>query len=125
MLEVVADTARLAHAAGRKDDFGHRVGVDHPGFVTGNADPQPRELDRIDVGVQQRPGLGIVTLFIRVLENAGGLNGQRAVDVDREVAVAGDKTFFLDLPDEVEQLLGAAHRKAGDDHIAAPVERPL
>ena len=39
--------------------------------------------------------------------------------------VAGDKTFFLDLPDEVEQLLGAAHRKAGDDHIAAPVERPL
>ncbi len=25
---VVADTARLAHAAGRKDDLGHRVGVD-------------------------------------------------------------------------------------------------
>ena len=35
------------------------------------------------------------------------------------------KTLFLDLPDEVEQLLRAAHREAGNDHIAAPVEGAL
>ena len=39
--------------------------------------------------------------------------------------MAGDQTLFFDLPDKVEQLLGTAHRKAGDDHIAAPVKGAL
>ena len=30
--------------------------------------------------------------------------------------------LLLDLADEVEHLLRAAHREAGDDHVAAPVE---
>ena len=32
---------------------------------------------------------------------------------------------LLDFAQEVEDLLGAAHGKAGDDHIAAPVEGGL
>ena len=39
--------------------------------------------------------------------------------------MAGHQVFLLDLADEIEQLLGAAHRKAGDDHVAAPVKGAL
>ena len=35
------------------------------------------------------------------------------------------KALFLDLTDKVEHLLRAAHRKAGNDHIAAPVKGAL
>ena len=33
-----------------------------------------------------------------------------------------DEAALLDLPDEVKHLLRPAHGKAGDDHVAAPVE---
>ena len=107
VLEVVADTARLAHAAGRKDDLGHRVGVDHPGFVTGNADPQPRELDGIDALGQQRPGILVKAVGVGIFEDAGRLNGKGAVDVDREIAVAGDQTLFFDLTVPARTMWGS------------------
>ena len=125
VLEVVADTARLAHSAGRDDDLGHGVGVDGAGLVAGDADLQARELDGVDALGQQGVGLLVEAGGVGILEDAGGLDGQRAVDVDREAAVAGDKVLLLDLTDEVEQLLRASHRKARDDHIAAPVEGAL
>ena len=37
----------------------------------------------------------------------------------------GDEAALLDLTDEVEQLLRAAHREGGDDHVAAAVKRLL
>ena len=125
VLEVVADAACLAHAAGRDDDLGHPVGVDHPGLIAGHADLQPRELDGVDALGQQRPGILVKAVGVGIFEDAGRLNGKGAVDVDREIAVAGDQPLFFDLPDKVEQLLGTAHRKAGDDHIAAPVKGAL
>ena len=39
--------------------------------------------------------------------------------------MAGDQVFLLDLPDEIEDLLSAAHGKGGDDHVAAPVQHLL
>ena len=125
VLEVVADAACLAHAAGRQDDLRRAVSVDHTGLVTGHGDPQPRHPDGVDALFQQGAGLLVEAVRVGVLEDAGGLDGQRAVDVHREIAVALDQTFFLDLPDEIEQLLRAAHRETGDDHIAAPVKGAL
>ena len=49
---MVADAARLAHAAGREDDLRHAVRVDHAGFLAGHADPQPRESDGVDALLQ-------------------------------------------------------------------------
>lgn len=95
MLEVVADAACLAHAAGRDDDLGHPVGVDHPGLIAGHADLQPRELDGVDALGQQRPGILVKAVGVGIFEDAGRLNGKGAVDVDREIAVAGDQPLFL------------------------------
>ena len=122
---MVADAARLAHAAGREDDLRHAVRVDHAGFLAGHADPQPRESDGVDALLQQRKGLLVKAVRVGIFKNARCFDGQRAVNVHREVAVPLDKAFFFDLADEVEHLLRAAHRKAGDDHIAAPVEGAL
>ena len=105
--------------------LGTRSGVDHPGLIAGHADLQPRELDGVDALSQQRPGILVKAVGIGIFEDAGRLNGKGAVDVDREIAVAGDQALFFDLTDKVEQLLGTAHRKAGDDHIAAPVKGAL
>ena len=39
--------------------------------------------------------------------------------------MAVNHVVCLDLPDEIQHLLRSAHRKGGDDHIAAPVECSL
>ena len=36
-----------------------------------------------------------------------------------------DQALFLDDPDEIQHLLGTAHSKRWNDHIAAPVKSPL
>ena len=125
VLEVMADAACLAHAAGRQDDLRRAVGVDHTGLVTGHGDPQPRHVDGVDALFQQGAGLLVEAVRVCVPEDAGGLGSQRAVDVDREVAVPFDQPFFLDLPQKIQHLLGATHRKTGHDHIAAPVKGAL
>ena len=125
VLEVMTDAACLAHAAGRQDDLGRAVSVDHTGLITGHGDPQPRHPDGVDALFQQGAGLLVEAVRVCVPEDAGGLGSQRAVDVDREVAVPFDQPFFLDLPQKIQHLLGATHRKTGHDHIAAPVKGAL
>jgi hypothetical protein len=51
----------------------------------------------------------------------GRLDGQRAVHIDRESVMSGDKALFLDLTDKVEDLLGPAHCKGRDHYIALAV----
>ena len=51
-------------------------------------------------------------------EDAGGLAGQGGVHHHGEVGHALHQVLLLHLPDEVEQLLGAAHGEGGDDHVA-------
>ena len=125
VLEVVADASGFAHSAGRQDDLGRAVGVDHAGVIAGHADAQPRHVDGVDALFQQRTGLGVKAVGVCIPEDAGGFGGQRAVNVDREVAVSFDKAFFLDLPQKIQHLLRAAHRKAGHHHVAAPVKGAL
>ena len=125
VLEVVADAACLAHTAGREDDLWHAVCIDHAGFITGHRDAQPREGDRINAFFQQSAGVRIKAVRVGIFKDAGRLDGKRAVNVHREVAVPLHKALFLDLTDKVEHLLRAAHRKAGNDHIAAPVKGAL
>ena len=43
----------------------------------------------------------------------GRLDGQRAVHIDRESVMSGDKALFLDLTDKVEDLLVLPTAKAG------------
>ena len=125
VLEVVADASGFAHAAGGQDDLGRAVGVDHAGVVAGHADAQPRHIDGVDALFQQSAGLGVKAVGVCIPEDAGGFGSQRAVDVDRKVAVPLDQPFFLDLPQKIQHLLCASHGKAGHYHVAAPVKGAL
>ena len=125
VLEVVADASGLAHTAGRKNDLGCAVGVDHAGIIAGHADAQPRHVDGVDALFQQSAGLLVKAVGVCIPEDAGGLGGQRAVNVDRKIAVSLDKAFFLDLTQKIQHFLRAAHRKAGHHHVAAPVKGTL
>ncbi len=119
---MVADAARVAHARRRDDDLRHGVAVDGHGFFFGLADVQAGELQRVPACLHQGQGFLVIALGKVFPENRGGLAGQRAVHVDREVSVAGHAALGLDLADKIQKLLRAAHGKAGDDDIAAPVE---
>ena len=122
---MVADAARVAHASGGEDDLGRRVAVDGHGFLFRLADVQTRELQGVPAALHQGEGFVVVALGKVFPEDRGGFARQRAVHKDREVFVALDTALGLDLTDKIQKLLRAAHGKAGDDDIAALVERRL
>ena len=121
VLEVVADAARVAHAGGRDDDLGHLVHVQGLGLFAGLGDVEAGELEK-GAALQSLNGL-LVQIAVEIAgENFGGLACQGRVHIHRE---AGDRlhhALLLHLTDEIQQFLGAAHRKGGDDHIAAPAQ---
>ena len=108
---LVPDTAGVAHAAGGYDHFGNRVLVDGNRFLLSNGQLQAREHERVNAGPDFLLHLFIHKVRIALQEDAGGLDGERAVHIHREVAVARDQSLLLDLTKEVEDLLGAPHRK--------------
>ena len=55
-------------------------------------------------------------------EDGGGPLGQRTVHIHREVLHGLHQILILDLPDKVQQLLGAAHGEGGDHHVATPAQ---
>ena len=122
---MVADAARVAHAGGGDDDLGRRVTVDGHGFLFRLADVQTRKLQGVPAALHQGEGFVVVALGKVFPEDRGGFARQRAVHKDREVFVALDTALGLDLADKIQKLLCAAHGKAGDDDIAALVERRL
>ena len=105
--------------------LGVGVGIDGHGVLLGLADAQTREGQRVLPGADQGQGVLVIAFAVIFPEDGGGAVGQRAVHIDGKIPVALYSSLRLDLTDEVEQFLGAAHRKAGDDHIAAPVQRSL
>ena len=63
---------------------------------------------------------GLVEVAVQIAaEDARRALGEGAVDIDGEILDGLDHVFVLDLADEVQQLLGAAHGESGDHHIAA------
>ena len=125
VFQVMLDPARLAHAAGRQNHLAPAVGVDGLGLLAGHRQPQTGAADGVDALFQQIAGFGVEVFPVGVVEDAGGLHGQGAVHIHREILVALHQPVLLDLPQEIEHLLGAAHRKAGHHQIAPPVKGAL
>ena len=116
---MVADAARVAHAGGGDDDLGGGVHVQHLGLLAGLRHAQVGEVEHVGAVLHQLQRRLIQIAPQVAGEDGGGLLGQGGVDVHGEVRVALHHPLVLDLPDEVQQLLGAAHGEGGDHHVAA------
>ena len=123
VLEVMADTARVAHAGGGNDDLGRRVHVEHLGLLA--------RLNKVEVGegehvraVLDKLERLLVKIAVQVAaEHSRRRLGKGRVDVHREVRRRLDELLILDLADKVQKLLRAAHSERRDDDIAALAER--
>ena len=123
VLQVMADTARVAHAGGRDDDLGRRVHVEHLRFLA--------RLDQVKVGegehvraVLHKLERLLVEIAVQVAaEYSRRRLGKGRVDVHREVRRRLDELLILDLADKVQKLLRAAHSERRDDDVAALAER--
>ena len=122
---MVADPAGFAHAAGREDHLRRLIKIDGLRLLAGDGHLQAREKEGIAPRIQNGPHLLVKIAVIRLHEDAGRFIRQRRVDIDREIRMAGHQPSLLDLPYEIQQLLGAPHREGRDHHIAAAVERRL
>ena len=122
VLEVVADPAGVAHAGGGDDDLGGLVHVQQLGLVAALGHGQPGEGEQTLAALDELDGLLVQVAPQVTGEDLGGLVGQGGVHHHGEVGVALDQSLLLHFPHEVQQLLGAAHGKGGDDDVAAPGE---
>ena len=123
ILQMVADTARVAHTGSGDNDLGGLVHVQQLGLVYRLGQVQTGEAEHMGAVLHQRQSVLVQIAPQIAAENRGGLLGQRAVHVHREVLDGRDQIFVLDLADKVQQLLGAAHGEGGDDHVAALAQR--
>ena len=120
MLQVVADTARVAHAGGGDDDLGGGFLVQGLGLLAGLRHPQIRKVEHMGAVLYQLQGVLIQVAAEVPGEDGGGLFRKRRVDIDGEIRIGLHQSRVLDLPDEVQKLLSAAHGERGDDDVAAP-----
>ena len=125
VLQMVADTSRLAHAAGGNDHLGTGVLVDHTAVIRRDADAQSLKPDGVDAGVYEVLCLLVVVHLPHFGKDVGGFNGKRAVHHDGKSVVSFYLALLLDATDKVKDLLRASHRKGGDHHVAAAVQRVL
>ena len=119
VLQVVTDTARVAHTGGGDDDLGDTVLVQPLGFLHRLRHAEVGEVEHVGAVLHQRQRVGIQIAVQIAGENGGGTAGQRRVDVNREIRVGLHQLLILDLPDEVQQFLGAAYGEGGNHHVAA------
>ena len=117
---MVTDTARVAHTGGGDDDLGDTVLVQPLGFLHRLRHAEVGEVEHVGAVLHQRQRVGIQIAVQIAGENGGGPVGQRRVDVNREIRIGLHQLLILDLPDEVQQFLGAAYGEGGNYHIAAP-----
>ena len=122
MLQMMLDTPRLTHTAGRQDHLRLHVKIDLPGIVTCHGGLQPRKTDGVDSFVYQLHGF-LIKIVIHVLhEDTGRFNRQRTVHINLKILMSPDQMTLLDLSDKIEQLLCPAYRKGRDDYISSPVK---
>ena len=122
VLQVVADPAGIAHSRGGDDDLGAFVHIQSLGLVGGLYQSQAGEGEQIFSPLEDSDGLLIQIAPQVTGVDPGCLCRQGAVHTDLEGGEALHQALVLDLPQEIEQLLGAAHSKGGDDDVAAPGE---
>ena len=123
VLQVVADTSGIAHAAGGDDDLGGLVHVQQLGLLHRLRQVQAGEIEHVGAVLHQRQRVLVQIAPQVAAEDGGGLLGQRTVHIHREVPDGRHQPLVLDLPDEVQQLLGAAYGKGRDHHVAALGQR--
>ena len=122
VLQVVADAARVAHAGSGDDDLGGGIQVQSLGLLAGLRHPEVGKVEHMGAVLHQLQSV-LVEIAVKVPgEDSGGLLGQGRVNVDGEIRVGLHESPVLDLPDKVEELLGAAHGEGGDDDVSAPAE---
>ncbi len=109
VLQMVADAAGVAHAGGGDDDFGRFVVVESPGLLGGLGEGEAREGEQVFPPLNDGDGL-LVQIALQVAGiNLGGLGGQRGIHIHLEAGQGLYQPVPLDLPQIVQQLLGAAH----------------
>ena len=121
----MADPPGFTHAARGNDHLRLRVRVYRNGFLRGDGQVKVVEEHRIDAPVQQGPGIVVKVFPRRLLEDGRCFHGQRAVQNDSEIRAGLYQPLFLDLADEVEDLLRASDRESRNDHVAAAPQRPV
>ena len=125
VLQMVTDTPRFAHAACGDDDLGAGVLVDHTAVFRRDGNAKPLKTDGVHPLVDEVLGFLVVVHFTHFGKDVGGFNCKRAVHHDGETVVPLDFAFFLDVADEVKDLLRAPYRKGRDHHVAAAVQGGL
>ena len=115
----MADAARVAHTGGGDDNLRGMVLVQGLGLVHGLRQVQAREVEHMGAVLYQLQSVLVQIAPQIAAENGGGAFGQGTVHVHGEIRHGGHQALILDLPDEIQQLLGAAHGKGGNHHVAA------
>ena len=122
MLEMMAYPSRIAHSGSRNDHFRLLDKIDHLRFIARGRSMKSGKYQRIDARIHKFQRFAVKTVPHIHRKHFGCLDRQRTVQIHIEIPVFRQKIIFLDLPDEIEHLLGPAHGKGRDDHIAAPVK---
>ena len=108
MLQVVFDTARIAHAAGGNNNLAVLVIVDRLGIVAGDGSTETGETQRVDAVHDQANGLLVKAVVHMLFKNRGRLVGKRTVHINLEILMAFHSVLGLDLADEIQHLLSTA-----------------
>jgi len=108
--KVMKDAARLAHAGGGDDDEGAGLGAESAGFFGGD------NMQGIEAGERAAGAVGHAKNVWVACEGAGGLDGERAVNIDGRLRqfTGIDQSAQL-----IDDALGAADGIGGDDDDAA------
>ena len=122
ILQVVPDAACVAHTGGGQDHLGGAVHIQQLGLLHRLRQVQAGEAEHMGAVLHQRQRLLVQIAPQVAAEDGGGPLGQRTVHIHWEVLHGLHQILILDLPDKVQQLLGAAHGEGGDHHVAAPAQ---
>ena len=113
MLQVVLDTSGCTHAVCGYDDSGTRPFINGYGFSCGGCEVEIGHIEGVVALIQYCLGLFIV-IFLVFSENFRGLDGEGAVEIDRQI---GKETFSVKFAQYIDNFLGPLHGKGGYDNF--------
>ena len=99
VLQVVPNSAGVTHTGGGEDDLGGPVRVQKAALVGPLGEPQVGEAEELFAVAHLPQGILVQVAPQVPGEDPGGLLGQGAVQIDREVGVALDQALLLQLTD--------------------------